>query len=46
MASRSVLVEEAHVPPHFDNLLQRRVPYEARAAGSGAATHTSLNVAG
>jgi hypothetical protein len=31
MASRSVLVEEAHVPPHFDNLLQRRVPYEARA---------------
>jgi hypothetical protein len=31
MASRSVLVEEAHVPPHFDTLLQRRVPYEARA---------------
>ena len=32
MGSRSVLSEETTLPPHFEALLQRRQPYEVRAA--------------
>ena len=32
MGSRSVLVEETQLPPHFEALLQRRQPCEVRAA--------------
>jgi hypothetical protein len=34
MAQRSLLVEETQLPPHFDALLQRRLPYEARVSAS------------
>jgi hypothetical protein len=33
-AAHSLLVEETQLPPHFDALLQRRLPYEARAASA------------